>query len=258
MTKTILAEVAGWTPLIDHLVQKYGLTTAAVWGRMWRYTNMRDNVCRASITTIGDELGLARSTVRLSIKRLCEDGYIRDLTPKAGFSPHVYIDTGKVQLISSTIAFEKDIPLRNSEGSDLESDSPLRPSEAPLRKSEAKKVLRESIREELKDKTHTTETNNGKSALDKPIAEGRLSPNRIWDAILGQLKCEMPKAAFDTFVIDSHVLAWDSEIALLIIEAKSEYACDWITARLSSTVQRMAIGLANQSLTIHFVAPELA
>ena len=33
MSKTILADVDGWTPLIDSIVQNHGIITAAVFGK---------------------------------------------------------------------------------------------------------------------------------------------------------------------------------------------------------------------------------
>ena len=54
MSKTILTRVDGWTPLITSIIQAHGLITAAVFGRMWRYCQMEDNVCTASQEAIAD------------------------------------------------------------------------------------------------------------------------------------------------------------------------------------------------------------
>jgi len=95
--KTVLAQVEGFTPVIDVLVEQYGgIITAAVFGRVWRYCQMRDKVCNASLQTIAGGLGLGYQTVLRHVKTLCNDGYLVDLTPDLRNHPHIYVDTGKV------------------------------------------------------------------------------------------------------------------------------------------------------------------
>ena len=95
MKRTILADVDGFTPIIDDLAKEYGLMRAAVFGRMWRFCQMSDNVCRASLETIADGLGIDKATVMRHAQELVNDGYLKDLTPEKRNSPHVYQDTGK-------------------------------------------------------------------------------------------------------------------------------------------------------------------
>lgn len=94
MSKTVLTEVSGFTPLIDSVVQRAGVVEAAVFGRMWRYCQMSDGVCKASLETIAGELNISVSTVYRHAKKLCDLGYIKDTTPNAKGIPHVYADTG--------------------------------------------------------------------------------------------------------------------------------------------------------------------
>jgi len=98
MSKTVLAEVEGFTPLMDIVVQEVGLISAAVFGRMWRYCQMKDGVCKASLDRIASEIGMSRKTVQRHAKALCEAGYLQDRTPGLRNEPHIYADTGKVQL----------------------------------------------------------------------------------------------------------------------------------------------------------------
>lgn len=92
---TVLSETGGWTPVIDSLARDQGLITAAVYGVVWRYCQMRERVCRASLDTLSAHLNLDRGTVLRHIKKLCAAGYLRDLTPDRRNAPHVYADTGK-------------------------------------------------------------------------------------------------------------------------------------------------------------------
>lgn len=93
--KTILAKVDGFTPLIDALVAQCGVIRAAVFGKVWRYCQMENGVCEASQERIAKELGLSRVTVNQHIDKLCQDGYLKDITPDLVGMPHKYADTGK-------------------------------------------------------------------------------------------------------------------------------------------------------------------
>jgi hypothetical protein len=68
---------------------------AAVFGRVWRFCQMKDGVCRASLETISEGLKIDRATAYRHIAELCKDGYLKDLTPDLRNRPHVYADTGK-------------------------------------------------------------------------------------------------------------------------------------------------------------------
>lgn len=93
-----LVTASGFTPCPDVLVKKYSHTTALVWGKVWRFTNMEDGVCKASILRIAAELNLTANTVTKHMQILESDGYIEDTTPGVRNKPHEYIDTGKLHL----------------------------------------------------------------------------------------------------------------------------------------------------------------
>lgn len=116
MSKTILASVDGWTPVIDAVVLDVGLVSAAVFGKAWRYCQMSDGVCKASQDRIADELGMSRATINTHLAKLTEAGYLKDLTPDLLGLPHQYADTGKANLsISLTATCQKDLhpPVKN-------------------------------------------------------------------------------------------------------------------------------------------------
>jgi hypothetical protein len=109
MSKTILAEVDGFTPLMDGVLQEVGLVSAAVFGKAWRYCQMADGVCKASQDRIASELGLSRITVNTHFAKLVKAGYLIDLTPGLLGLPHVYKDTGKAGLLISFTGHVKQI-----------------------------------------------------------------------------------------------------------------------------------------------------
>jgi hypothetical protein len=78
-----------------------------------------------------------------------------------------------------------------------------------------------------------------------------MNPTQAWQSVLGQLKMEMPHASFDTWVRDTEALLLDGGV--LTIAARNAYACDWLESRLASTVQRLLIGILNQSVSVQFV-----
>lgn len=93
-----LTEVRGFTPIIDAVVAELGLIPAVTYGVVWRYCQMEDGVCRASLETIAEKVGVSRRTIWTHIKDLCDKGYLRDLTPDLRNVPHTYADTGKAKI----------------------------------------------------------------------------------------------------------------------------------------------------------------
>jgi DNA-binding Lrp family transcriptional regulator len=99
MPRTILTDFDGFTPVVDEMARQHGLVRAAVFGRIWRYCQMTDGACSASLETIADGLGVDKATVLRHATALEEDGYISDLTPDARNRPHIYTDTGKASIL---------------------------------------------------------------------------------------------------------------------------------------------------------------
>lgn len=242
MSRTILAEVQGWIPLIDHLVQKYGVTTAAVFGRAWRYCQMWDGVCKASIPTIANDLGLARSTVKIAMQQLCVDGYLQDVTPHWTGRPHIYRDTGKAVIAAKFNAeVDENPPLRNSEGSGNGVENPLRNSEGPLRNSEG----------------HPSDVNTGplrnseankKSLLKESLNQ---SPEKSWKLFVDQQRNEMPKSAFETYLQGTRFASYEDGI--FIIQAPLPFTVQWLNDRLKSTAMRTLTGMMNRTVEVVFV-----
>lgn len=102
MKHQVMADVdTNITIIQQDLIQRFGLITAAVFGRIQMYCQMEDGVCNASMETIGGELGLDRATCYRHARKLCEEGFLEDLTPDLRNHPHTYRDTGKAGLTIS-------------------------------------------------------------------------------------------------------------------------------------------------------------
>ena len=74
---------------------------------------------------------------------------------------------------------------------------------------------------------------------------------QAWQATLGQLQMEMPKAAYETWVRDAEFLSYED--GSFIIGVNNAYARDWLESRLSSTVKRILTGMMNRTVEVRFV-----
>lgn len=74
---------------------------------------------------------------------------------------------------------------------------------------------------------------------------------QAWQAALGQLQMEMPKAAFDTWVRDAELLTYED--GAFTIGVHNAYARDWLDSRLSSTICRLLTGIMNRTVEVRFV-----
>jgi hypothetical protein len=95
-------KVDGFTLLFDVLIEKYDLITAAVYGRVWRFSKMRDGVCYASVSKIAQSIGVSYVTALRRLKKLVDEGYLIDQTPELRNAPHTYVLTGKLDVVHTS------------------------------------------------------------------------------------------------------------------------------------------------------------
>jgi chromosomal replication initiator protein len=77
-----------------------------------------------------------------------------------------------------------------------------------------------------------------------------MKAEQAWQAALGQLQMEMPKATFDTWVRDTEMVAYED--GAFIIGVHNPYARDWLEGRLCSTATRLLTGLMNRTVEVRF------
>jgi len=77
-----------------------------------------------------------------------------------------------------------------------------------------------------------------------------MEASQAWQATLGQLQMEMPKAAFDTWVRDAELISYED--GAFTIGVQNAYARDWLKDRLTGTVTRLLTGIMNRSVAIRF------
>ena len=78
-----------------------------------------------------------------------------------------------------------------------------------------------------------------------------MKAEQAWQAALGQLQMEMPKAAFDTWVRDAEYISYED--GSFVVGVQNAYARDWLQSRLSSTVTRLLTGIMNRTVEVHFI-----
>ena len=82
-----------------------------------------------------------------------------------------------------------------------------------------------------------------------------MNPDQAWQSVLGQLQLEMPRASFDTWVRDTHAVSLEEDV-LTVGTMQCRMHADWLESRLTSTVQRLLIGILNQSVSVQFVVAD--
>ncbi len=78
-----------------------------------------------------------------------------------------------------------------------------------------------------------------------------MGAERSWQAALGQLQMEMPRAAYDTWVRDAEYLTYED--GTFVIGVKNAYARDWLQDRLLATVKRTLTGIVGRTVDVRFV-----
>jgi len=77
-----------------------------------------------------------------------------------------------------------------------------------------------------------------------------MNAEQAWQATLGQLQMEMPRATFDTWVRDVDLLAYED--GAFILGVQNAYARDWLENRLLSTVKRVLAGVMGRTVEVRF------
>ncbi len=192
-------QVQTFTPIFDAVVQDIGLVGASVYGRIWRYCQGRRQCCNAALATIAQSLNISTRTVIRHADTLCEQGYLKDLTPNLRNKPHTYVTTGKLRLI---VSFQAEVTQGHTKPSAMtESQSGVTESHPG---SDRKSLEETSSRQE--------ETDQERGADAPPTPAGELWPDKV--AALGEdppenpaevrLKKSRAKLGADPFSVAAH------------------------------------------------------
>ncbi|HMN59114.1 MAG TPA: DnaA/Hda family protein [Anaerolinea sp.] len=78
-----------------------------------------------------------------------------------------------------------------------------------------------------------------------------MNSQMAWQAALGQLQMDMPKASYDTWVRNTKVI--NASEGIFTIGVQNAYARDWLDSRLTSTVSRLLTGLLGFPQQVRFI-----
>jgi chromosomal replication initiator protein len=78
-----------------------------------------------------------------------------------------------------------------------------------------------------------------------------MNAERAWEAALGQLQLDLPRASFDTWVRDAEFLTYED--GAFVIGVQNAYARDWLEDRLLATVKKVLGGLMGRTVEARFV-----
>jgi len=78
-----------------------------------------------------------------------------------------------------------------------------------------------------------------------------MDAERTWEAALGQLQMELPRATFDTWVRDAELLAYED--GTFVLGVQNAYARDWLDQRLRGTFREVLGGLSGRTVEVRFV-----
>ena len=78
-----------------------------------------------------------------------------------------------------------------------------------------------------------------------------MNADQAWQAAVGHLQMDIPKATFDTWVRDAELIAYED--GTFIIGVQNAYARDWLENRLSSTIMRVLTGIMDRTVAVRFI-----
>lgn len=92
------------------------------------------------------------------------------------------------------------------------------------------------------------------SVVSQPVFSPLVAtPDKMWPLVLADLRQQMTKATFNTWLVDSHILIAPSTPAFWVVVVRNEYAYEWLTNRLSPVIKRTLVGLVGSKVIICFV-----
>jgi hypothetical protein len=81
-----------------------------------------------------------------------------------------------------------------------------------------------------------------------------IQPERAWQMALDQLRLDMPKASFDSWLHDTSFVSFEDGV--FTIGTPSAYGREWLASRLTSTMTRLLTGILNLQIEVQFIVVE--
>ena len=78
-----------------------------------------------------------------------------------------------------------------------------------------------------------------------------MNTRQIWQAALGEIQLQMPRANYDTWLKDTYIVS--HEDGVFVIAAPTPFAREWLANRLAGVVKRTLTGILGRSVDVRFV-----
>jgi chromosomal replication initiator protein len=78
-----------------------------------------------------------------------------------------------------------------------------------------------------------------------------MNTRQIWQAALGEIQLQMPRANYDTWLKDTFIVS--HEDGVFVIAAPTPFAREWLANRLAGHVKRTLTGILGRSVDVRFV-----
>jgi chromosomal replication initiation ATPase DnaA len=82
------------------------------------------------------------------------------------------------------------------------------------------------------------------------------TPDALWQAALDELRLQMTRAAYDTWLGGSHALLPASSDQQLVVAVRSPYAPAWLTQRLGKMIHATLAELTGRPVTVTYVTAD--
>jgi hypothetical protein len=215
--RKILQEVSGFYPLFEVLLKRYNdLITPAVFGVAWRFCQMQDGVCRASLRKLAGILNISEATVMRRLEDLCNDGYLIDTTPDLKNSPHVYADAGLVTMKSSLGVVET-VSHRNSTKSVSARKATVSQGKATVSGSQLIKGSNKELNKEDIDSTTDAQIfqaleklTGGLLRSDTPRIVDTWKEKHSFEKIMQAIELAAVKGRMPVTYVDSILIGWEA------------------------------------------------
>jgi len=82
-----------------------------------------------------------------------------------------------------------------------------------------------------------------------------ISPEQAWKSALEQIRQEISRAAFDTWVASAQLIGWEN--SCFRASVRNAYARDWLESRLGVITQRILSDIMGAPQRVEFVVAEV-
>jgi hypothetical protein len=98
----------------------------------------------------------------------------------------------------------------------------------------------------------------GSLSIHQDLDGSGTSPAAIWQTAYEELKLQMARETFDSWLLDSQLVDYrnTNDLPMYIIQVRNQHAKAWLEGRLHKPILRTLAAIAGQEVGISFVLPE--